>query len=153
MGICPVSTLLIVLVRKSFLPHHLGGLMRQVIATDNGPKAIGPYSQAIKANGLVFLSGQIPLDPATQQLITGDVADQTERVLQNITGILTAAGTSLAQVIKTTVFLKSMNDFAAMNEVYGRHFTADPPARSTVEVARLPKDVLVEIDVIAQAAD
>ena len=123
--------------------------MRQVIATDNGPKAIGPYSQAIKANGLVFLSGQIPLDPATQQLITGDVAAQTERVLQNITAILSAAGTSLAQVVKTTVFLKSMNDFAAMNEVYGRHFTADPPARSTVEVARLPKDVLVEIDVIA----
>jgi 2-iminobutanoate/2-iminopropanoate deaminase len=125
--------------------------MRQVIATDNGPKAIGPYSQAIKANGLVFLSGQIPLDPATQQLITGDVAAQTERVLQNITAILSAAGTSLSQVVKTTVFLKSMNDFAAMNEVYGRHFTADPPARSTVEVARLPKDVLVEIDVIALA--
>jgi 2-iminobutanoate/2-iminopropanoate deaminase len=123
--------------------------MREVIATNAGPKAIGPYSQAIKANGLVFLSGQIPLDPATQQLITGDVAAQTERVLQNITGILTAAGTSLSQVVKTTVFLKSMNDFAAMNEVYGRHFTADPPARSTVEVARLPKDVLVEIDVIA----
>jgi 2-iminobutanoate/2-iminopropanoate deaminase len=125
--------------------------MRQVISTDNGPKAIGPYSQAIKANGLVFLSGQIPLDPATQQLIAGDVAAQTERVLQNITGILAAAGTSLAQVVKTTVFLKSMNDFAAMNEVYGRHFAADPPARSTVEVARLPKDVLVEIDVIALA--
>jgi 2-iminobutanoate/2-iminopropanoate deaminase len=123
--------------------------MREVIATDNGPKAIGPYSQAIKANGLIFLSGQISLDPATQQLIAGDVAAQTERVLQNITGILTAAGSSLAQVVKTTVFLKSMNDFAAMNEVYGRHFTADPPARSTVEVARLPKDVLVEIDVIA----
>jgi 2-iminobutanoate/2-iminopropanoate deaminase len=100
-------------------------------------------------NGLVFLSGQIPLDPATQQLIAGDVAVQTERVLQNITGILTAAGSSLAQVVKTTVFLKSMNDFAAMNEVYARHFTADPPARSTVEVARLPKDVLVEVDVIA----
>jgi 2-iminobutanoate/2-iminopropanoate deaminase len=125
--------------------------MRQVIATDNGTKAIGPYSQAIKANGLVFLSGQIPLDPVTQQLITGDVAAQTERVLQNITGILTAAGSSLALVVKTTVFLKSMNDFAAMNEVYGRYFTADPPARSTVEVARLPKDVLVEIDVIALA--
>ncbi|HEY4901061.1 MAG TPA: RidA family protein [Terriglobales bacterium] len=123
--------------------------MRQVISTNAGPKAIGPYSQAVKANGLVFLSGQIPLDPATQQLIAGDVAAQTERVLQNITGILTAAGSSLAQVVKTTVFLKSMNDFAAMNEVYGRHFTADPPARSTVEVARLPKDVLVEIDVIA----
>ena len=125
--------------------------MRQVIATNNGPKAIGPYSQAIKANGFIFLSGQIPLDPATQQLIAGDVAAHTERVLQNITGILTAAGSSLAQVVKTTVFLKSMNDFAAMNEVYARHFNADPPARSTVEVARLPKDVLVEIDVIALA--
>jgi 2-iminobutanoate/2-iminopropanoate deaminase len=123
--------------------------MRQVIATDQGPKAIGPYSQAVKANGLVFLSGQIPLDPATQQLIEGDVAVQTERVLKNIAGILEAAGTSLSRVVKTTVFLKSMNDFAAMNEVYGRHFSAEPPARSTVEVARLPKDVLVEIDVIA----
>lgn len=123
--------------------------MREVIATNDGPKAIGPYSQAIKANGLVFLSGQICLDPATQQLIAGDVAAQTERVLQNITAILKAAGSSLGQVVKTTVFLKSMNDFAAMNEVYGRHFTSDPPARSTVEVARLPKDVLVEIDVIA----
>ena len=125
--------------------------MREVISTSDGPKAIGPYSQAIKANGLIFLSGQIPLDPATQQLISGDVAAQTERVLQNITGILRAAGSSLAKVVKTTVFLKSMNDFAAMNEVYGRHFTAEPPARSTVEVARLPKDVLVEIDVIALA--
>jgi len=123
--------------------------MRTVIATDRGPKAIGPYSQAIKANGLVFLSGQIALDPATQQLITGDVAAQTERVLHNIAAILEAAGTSLARVVKTTVFLKNMNDFAAMNEVYGRHFAAEPPARSTVEVARLPKDVLVEIDVIA----
>jgi 2-iminobutanoate/2-iminopropanoate deaminase len=123
--------------------------MRQVIATNDGPKAIGPYSQAIKANGMIFLSGQIPLDPATQQLVAGDAAAQTERVLQNITGILTAGGSSMAQVVKTTVFLKSMNDFAAMNEVYARHFTVDPPARSTVEVARLPKDVLVEIDVIA----
>ncbi len=123
--------------------------MRTVIATDCGPKAIGPYSQAIKANGLVFLSGQIPLDPSTQQLITGEVAAQTERVLQNISAILEAAGTSLSRVVKTTVFLKSMNDFAAMNEVYGRHFSTEPPARSTVEVARLPKDVLVEIDVIA----
>lgn len=127
--------------------------MRTVIATDRGPKAIGPYSQAIKANGLVFLSGQIPLDPATQQLIEGDVAAQTEGVLQNITGILEAAGTALTLVVKTTVFLKNMNDFAAMNEVYGRHFAAEPPARSTVEVARLPKDVLVEIDVIALAGD
>lgn len=125
--------------------------MREVIATEKGPKAIGPYSQAIKANGFVFLSGQIPLDPATQQLISGDISAQTERVLSNIRGILEAAGTSLAKVAKTTVFLKSMGDFAAMNEVYGRHFTGAPPARSTVEVARLPKDVLVEIDVIALA--
>jgi 2-iminobutanoate/2-iminopropanoate deaminase len=125
--------------------------MRQVIVTSDGPRAIGPYSQAIKANGLVFLSGQIPLDPATQQLVAGDVAAQTERVMRNITGILAAAGSSPAQVVKTTVFLKSMNDFAAMNEVYARHFTAEPPARSTVEVARLPKDVLVEIEVIALA--
>jgi 2-iminobutanoate/2-iminopropanoate deaminase len=125
--------------------------MREVIATNDGPKAIGPYSQAIKANGLVFLSGQIALDPATQQLISGDVAAQTERVLQNLAGILTAAGSSLQQVVKTTVFLKNMSDFAAMNDVYGRYFTQAPPARSTVEVARLPKDVLVEIDVIALA--
>ena len=125
--------------------------MREVIATNDGPKAIGPYSQAIEANGFVFLSGQIALDPATQQLIEGDVAAQTERVLQNLSGILQAAGSSLQQVVKTTVFLKNMSDFAAMNEVYGRHFTQSPPARSTVEVARLPKDVLVEIDVIALA--
>ncbi len=123
--------------------------MREVVSTDKGPKAIGPYSQAIKANGFVFLSGQIPLDPATQQLISGDVATQTERVLQNIAAILSAAGSSLSRVVKTSVFLKSMNDFVAMNEVYGRHFAAEPPARSTVEVARLPKDVLVEIDVVA----
>lgn len=125
--------------------------MREVIATNDGPKAIGPYSQAIKANGLVFLSGQVSLDPATQQLVEGDVAVQTERVLQNLSGVLRAAGSSLEQVVKTTVFLKNMSDFAAMNEVYGRHFTQAPPARSTVEVARLPKDVLVEIDVIALA--
>jgi 2-iminobutanoate/2-iminopropanoate deaminase len=125
--------------------------MREVIATNDGPKAIGPYSQAIKANGLVFLSGQVALDPATQQLIDGDVSAQTDRVLQNLAGILKAAGSSLDQVVKTTVFLKNMADFAAMNDVYGRYFTQSPPARSTVEVARLPKDVLVEIDVIALA--
>ena len=125
--------------------------MREVIATNDGPKAIGPYSQAIKANGLVFLSGQIALDPATQQVVPGDVAAQTERALQNLAGILKAAGTSLDRAVKTTVFLKNMSDFAAMNEVYGRYFTEAPPARSTVEVARLPKDVLVEIDVIALA--
>jgi 2-iminobutanoate/2-iminopropanoate deaminase len=125
--------------------------MREVIATNDGPKAIGPYSQAIKANGFVFVSGQVALDPATQQLTNGDVAAQTERVLQNLSGILKAAGSSLQQVVKTTVFLKNMSDFAIMNEVYSRHFTQAPPARSTVEVARLPKDVLVEIDVIALA--
>jgi 2-iminobutanoate/2-iminopropanoate deaminase len=125
--------------------------MREVIATDEAPKAIGPYSQAIKANGFVFVSGQIPLDPATQQLVDGDVAAQTERVLQNLSGILKTAGSSLDRVVKAGVFLKNMSDFAAMNEVYGRYFTQDAPARATVEVARLPKDVLVEIDVIAVA--
>lgn len=125
--------------------------MREVIATNDAPKAIGPYSQAIKANGFVFVSGQIPLDPATQELIHGDVAVQTERVLQNLAGILKAAGSSMQQVVRCGVFLKSMSDFADMNEVYSRHFTQNPPARSTVEVARLPKDVLVEIDVIAVA--
>ncbi len=123
--------------------------MREVIATNEGPKAIGPYSQAIKANGFVFVSGQIAIDPATQQLLAGDVAAQTERVLENLAGILKAAGSSLDQVVKAGVFLKNISDFAAMNEVYGRYFTQSPPARSTVEVARLPKDVLVEIDVIA----
>jgi 2-iminobutanoate/2-iminopropanoate deaminase len=131
---------------------NTGGYMRQVIATDRGPKAIGPYSQAIKTNNLIFLSGQIPLDPATQQLISGDIAAQTQRVLDNISGILEASGSSLGQVVKTTVFLKNMSDFAAMNEVYARYFTADPPARSTVEVARLPKDVLIEIEIIALVA-
>jgi len=125
--------------------------MRDVISTDQGPKAIGPYSQAIRANGFVFLSGQIPLDPSNQQLIAGDISAQTLRVLKNIDGILTASGSSLKKVVKTTVFLKSMGDFAAMNEVYGQFFTQNPPARSTVEVARLPKDVLVEIEVIALA--
>jgi len=125
--------------------------MREAIATNDAPKAIGPYSQAIKANGFVFISGQIPLDPATQQLLQGDVAAQTERVLQNLSGILKAAGSSMQQVVRCGVFLKSMSDFADMNEVYSRYFTQNPPARSTVEVARLPKDVLVEIDVIAVA--
>src|ERR1035437_10075435 len=126
-----------------------GGLMRDVIATDQGPKAIGPYSQAIRANGFVFLSGQIPLDPATQQLIEGDIQAQTDRVLKNIQGILEASGSSLHKVVKTTVFLKNMGEFGSMNEIYGKYFSQAPPARSTVEVARLPKDVAVEIEVIA----
>jgi len=125
--------------------------MRDVIATKDGPAAIGPYSQAIRANGFVFVSGQIALDPVTNTLVTGDVAFQTDRVLKNVAGILSAAGTGLDKVVRTTVFLKNMGDFAAMNEVYARYFHTAPPARSTVEVARLPKDVLVEIDVIALA--
>jgi len=121
----------------------------EIVATDRGPKAIGPYSQAVRANGFVFLSGQIPLDPKTQQVVDGDAAVQTERVLENLKGVVEAAGSSLQQVVKTTVFLADMNDFAAMNEVYSRYFMANAPARSTVEVARLPKNVRVEIDLIA----
>jgi 2-iminobutanoate/2-iminopropanoate deaminase len=123
--------------------------MRDVISTADAPKAIGPYSQAIRANGFVFVSGQVAIDPATQQVIPGDVAAQTERVIKNLSAILKSAGSTLDRVVKSTVFLKNMGDFGAMNEVYGKHFTGAPPARSTVEVARLPKDVLVEIDVIA----
>jgi len=125
------------------------GNMRDVILTPDAPKAIGPYSQAIRANGFVFVSGQVAIDPATQQVISGDVAAQTGRVLKNLSAILKAAGSGLDKVVRSTVFLKNMGDFAAMNEVYGKYFTQSPPARSTVEVARLPKDVLVEIDVIA----
>ncbi len=125
--------------------------MRDVIATKDAPQAIGPYSQAIRANGFVFVSGQVAIDPATQQVIAGDVAAQTDRVLKNLSAILKTAGTGLEKVVRSTVFLKNMGDFAAMNEVYGKYFSATPPARSTVEVARLPKDVLVEIDVIALA--
>lgn len=125
--------------------------MREIIATDQAPKAIGPYSQAIKAAGLIFTSGQIAIDPATQQVISGDVAAQTDRVLRNLEAVLKSSGSGLEKVLRCTVFLKNMADFAAMNEVYGRYFKQAPPARSTVEVARLPKDVLVEIDVIALA--
>ncbi len=125
--------------------------MREVIATDRGPKAIGPYSQAVKANGFIFISGQIPLDPCTQELVEGDVARQTERVMENLKGIVEAAGSSLDRVVKTTVFLKDLADFSAMNEVYGRYFPAGPPARATVQVARLPRDVGVEIELVALA--
>jgi 2-iminobutanoate/2-iminopropanoate deaminase len=128
-----------------------GGFMREVISTKDAPQAIGPYSQAIKANGFVFTSGQIAIDPATQQVVAGDVAAQTERVLHNVSEILEAAGSGLGKVVRSTVFLKDMNDFAAMNQVYGKYFSSAAPARSTVEVARLPKDVLVEIDVVALA--
>jgi 2-iminobutanoate/2-iminopropanoate deaminase len=123
--------------------------MREIISTPAAPQAIGPYSQAIKAHGFIFTSGQIAIDPSTQQVITGDVAAQTDRVLRNLSEILQAAGSDLGKVVRSTVFLKNMNDFAAMNQVYAKYFNSAPPARSTVEVARLPKDVLVEIDVIA----
>ena len=125
--------------------------MREVIATDQAPQAIGPYSQAIRAQGLVFTSGQVAIDPATQQVISGDISVQTDRVLKNLAAILQASGSGLEKVLRCTVFLKNMGDFGAMNEVYGLYFKQSPPARSTVEVARLPKDVLVEIDVIALA--
>jgi 2-iminobutanoate/2-iminopropanoate deaminase len=125
--------------------------MREVIATDLAPQAIGPYSQAIRAQGLIFTSGQVAIDPATAQVVAGDVTAQTDRVLKNLAAILQAAGSSLEKVLRCTVFLKNMEDFAVMNEVYGRYFKQAPPARSTVEAARLPKDVLIEIDAIALA--
>lgn len=125
--------------------------MKEIVLTDRGPKPIGPYSQAIRANGLLYLSGQVALDPKTGALVGTNIRQQTERTLENVKGILEAAGANLHHVIKTTVFLKDMNDFAAMNEVYAKYFPSAPPARSTVEVARLPKDALVEIEVIAGA--
>ena len=123
--------------------------MKEIIATDRAPKAIGPYSQATRHNGLVYSSGQIPLDPATGQLIEGGIVEQTARVLENLTGVLEAAGAGLDSVLKTTVFLKDMGEFAAMNEVYAKYFGTNPPARATVEVARLPRDARVEIEAIA----
>ncbi|OLB86265.1 MAG: hypothetical protein AUI12_09500 [Acidobacteria bacterium 13_2_20CM_2_57_6] len=123
--------------------------MRDVILTDRGPKPIGPYSQAIRANGFLYVSGQVALDPKTGEMPGADIKLQTQRALENVKGILEAAGSNLHHVVKTTVFLKDMNDFAAMNEVYAKYFTSAAPARSTVQVARLPKDALVEIEVIA----
>lgn len=123
--------------------------MKKIVSTGAAPKAIGPYSQAVIWNGLAFLSGQIPTDPATGELIQGDVAAQTERVLDNLKAVLEAAGASLSSVLKTTVFLKDMADFPKMNEVYARYFADNPPARSTVQAAKLPRDVMVEIDAIA----
>jgi 2-iminobutanoate/2-iminopropanoate deaminase len=120
------------------------------VQTDNAPAAIGPYSQGMCVGDLVFTAGQIPLDPATMQLVEGDIGAQTERVMLNLQGILEAAGASLASVVKTTVFLQDMNDFAAMNEVYATHFGTHKPARSTVQAARLPRDVRVEIEAIAR---
>jgi 2-iminobutanoate/2-iminopropanoate deaminase len=125
--------------------------VKDAIVTDLGPKAIGPYSQAVRANGFVFVSGQIALDPRTQELVPGDITAQTERVLENVKGILQAAGSSLEKVVRATVFLADMSEFAAMNQVYARYFRQAFPARSTVQAARLPRDVRVEIDVIALA--
>jgi 2-iminobutanoate/2-iminopropanoate deaminase len=123
--------------------------MRQAVATPSAPAAIGPYSQAIRAGGFLFVSGQIPLDPATGTLVEGDIAAQTHRVFANLRAILEAAGSSLDQVVRATVYLADMNDFAIVNEVYGGYFSTPAPARATVQAARLPKDARVEIDVIA----
>ncbi len=123
--------------------------MRETVLTERGPKPIGPYSQAVRANGFLYVSGQVALDPKTGEMAGGDIRQQAERTLENVKEIVEAAGAKLHHVVKTTVFLKDMNDFAAMNEVYEKYFTSAPPARSTVQVARLPKDALVEIEVIA----
>jgi len=125
---------------------------RTVIHSDSAPKAIGPYSQAIVSGDLVFCSGQVPIDPATGELVSGGIQEQTHRSLMNLRAVLEAAGSSLDRVVKTTVFLQSMNDFTAMNAVYAAYFPNDPPARSTVEVARLPRNALVEIECIARIA-
>jgi 2-iminobutanoate/2-iminopropanoate deaminase len=124
---------------------------KDVISTSKAPAALGPYSQAVRWGDLLFVSGQIPIDPATGQVVGDDVAAQTERVLKNLAAILEAAGASLDQVLKTTVYLRDLNDFGKMNEVYARFFGAQPPARATVQVARLPRDVSVEIEAVAAA--
>ena len=124
--------------------------MKRIVSTKEAPAAVGPYSQAVAGNGFIFLSGQIPLD-ASGKLVEGDVAAQTEQALKNLSAVLRAAGSGLERVVKTTVYLKDMNDFARMNEVYARFFPAEPPARATVEVARLPRDARVEMDLIALA--
>ena len=123
--------------------------LREIIATDQAPRAIGPYSQAIRAGNLLFCSGQIPIDPSTGEFVSGGVAEQTEQVMRNLSAVLRAGQSSLKQVVKTTVFLADMDDFTAMNEVYGRFFSENPPARATVQAARLPRDAKVEIEAIA----
>jgi 2-iminobutanoate/2-iminopropanoate deaminase len=125
--------------------------VREIIHTDKGPKAIGPYSQAVKANGFIFVSGQTAFDPATGKPVEGGAGEQTERIMQNLKAIVEAAGSSLDRAVRLGVFLKDMNDFTAMNEVYARYFPSSPPARSTVEVSRLPRDFAVEIDLVALA--
>ncbi len=123
--------------------------MKKIVSTPDAPQAIGPYSQAVEARGFVFVSGQIPLDPATGALVPGGIREQAKRVMENGKAVLAAAGCALRNVVKSTIYLKDMNDFAAVNEVYGGYFPSEPPARATVEVARLPKDAAVEIDFIA----
>jgi len=123
--------------------------VKDIVATDRAPRAIGPYSQAVRAGDLVFASGQIPIDPATGEFVAGGVAEQTEQVLRNLTPVFEAAGVGMNQIVKTTVFLADMDDFTAMNEVYGRFFGVEPPARATVQAARLPRDARVEIEAIA----
>ena len=127
--------------------------MKQIIQTDRAPQAIGPYSQAVKARGFVYASGQIPIDPATGQFVAGGVAEQTEQVLKNVAAVLEASGSGLDKVVKTTVFLADMEEFAAMNEVYARFFSSEPPARATVQAAGLPRNAKVEIEVIALVED
>lgn len=127
--------------------------MREIIRTERAPAAIGPYSQAVRAGGFVFASGQIPLDPQTGEFVAGGVAEQTHQVMRNLKAVLEAAGVGLESVVKTTVFLSDMNDFAAMNEVYGQYFKENPPARATVQAARLPRDARVEIEAIALAQE
>jgi 2-iminobutanoate/2-iminopropanoate deaminase len=127
--------------------------LRERIQTDNAPPAIGPYSQAIKAGGFVFISGQIPIDPLTGQFVAGGITEQAEQVLKNLTALLEASGSSLEQVVKTTVFLADMKEFAAMNEVYAKFFPAPAPARATVAVAGLPRDARVEIEVVALVSE
>jgi 2-iminobutanoate/2-iminopropanoate deaminase len=124
-------------------------LVREIIKTESAPAAIGPYSQAVRAGGFIFASGQIPLDPQTGEFVAGGVAEQTEQVMRNLSAVLEAAGSGMKRIVKTTVFLADMNDFAAMNEVYGRYFKENPPARATVQAARLPRDARVEIEAIA----
>lgn len=123
--------------------------VKNVIKTDNAPEAIGPYSQAVEANGFVFVSGQIPLDPKTGNIVTGGIREQTRRVMDNAQAILAAAGCGMSTVVKSTIYLKNIGDFADVNEIYGGYFPTDPPARATVEVSRLPKDVAVEMDFVA----
>lgn len=128
-------------------------MKKEIVSTSKAPAAIGPYSQAVKSDRLVFVSGQIPLDPDTAELVGDDIRAQTEQVLKNLSAVLAAAGSSLDQVLKATVFMKDLSEFAEMNEVYASFFKKDPPARAAVEVSRLPKDVLVEIEAVACCSD